>query len=198
MTVLLATHNAHKRAEMARLLAPLSVEIADLPFSEAEETGETFAQNAFIKADAACRETGLPAVSDDSGLMVDALDGRPGVYSARFAATDEERIAKLLAMLDGVPTQRRGARFVAAICCVFPDGKVIRAEGICAGRITKAPRGEDGFGYDPVFELPDGSTFAEYSGDEKNAISHRGKALREFIEKMKKVMEPPRGLGTSG
>ncbi len=143
--------------------------------TEPEETGTTFEENAWIKAAAACRETGLPAVADDSGLMVDALDGAPGVYSARYAgegANDADRNAKLLEALREVPEERRTARFVSAICCAFPDGSQVTARGECPGRIAYAPRGDDGFGYDPLFIVADGlpgagRTFAELTGGRK-------------------------------
>ena len=154
MKFVIATHNQHKLQELQRILAPLGIEAITADLSEVEETGTTFAENAFLKAQSACRETGLPAVADDSGLEVESLDGRPGVYSARYAgenATDAQRMEKLLGELEGVPAEKRGARFVSAVCCVFPDGERIQAEGECPGAIAFAPAGEDGFGYDPVF-----------------------------------------------
>lgn len=186
-TFVIATHNAKKLAELARILAPLGIEAATaeqlgLTLTEAEETGSTFEENAYIKAASACRETGLPAVADDSGLEVDALDGAPGVYSARYAgegATDADRNAKLLAALRDVPAEERGARFVSAVCCVFPNGDRLTARGECAGRIGFAEKGEGGFGYDPLFLVGD-RTYAELSAAEKDAVSHRGAALREF------------------
>lgn len=124
-----------------------------MTLTEAEETGDTFEENAYIKAAAACRESGLPAIADDSGLMVDALDGAPGVYSARYAgegATDADRNDKLLRELKNVPAHKRGAAFVSVVCCVFPNGEVLTARGECAGTVGFAPRGASGFGYDPL------------------------------------------------
>ncbi len=187
MRFLVATHNAKKLRELSRILEPLGIEaVTDRelgqPLTEVEETGTTFEENAYLKAASACRETGLPAIADDSGLAVDALDGAPGVYSARYAgenATDAERIAKLLRELDGVPAEKRTAQFVSVVCCVFPDGRTLSVRGECPGRIGFAPRGEGGFGYDPVFEVGD-RTYAELSAEEKDAISHRGNALRKL------------------
>ena len=187
MRFLVATHNAKKLRELSRILEPLGIEaITDRelgqPLTEVEETGTTFEENAYLKAASACRETGLPAIADDSGLAVDALDGAPGVYSARYAgenATDAERIAKLLRELEGVPAEKRTAQFVSVVCCVFPDGRTLSVRGECPGRIGFAPRGEGGFGYDPIFEVGD-CTYAELSAEEKDAISHRGNALRKL------------------
>lgn len=182
MKFIIATHNKHKLQELQRILTPLGIEAITADLSEVEETGTTFAENACLKAKAACEETGLPAVADDSGLEVDALDGRPGVYSARYAgedATDAQRIEKLLGELAEVPAEKRTARFVSSICCVFPNGDILRAEGECPGSIAFAPAGEDGFGYDPVF-LCGEKTFAQMSAAEKDAVSHRGKALEKF------------------
>ena len=182
MKFVIATHNKHKLQELQRILTPLGIEAITADLSEVEETGTTFAENACLKAKAACEETGLPAVADDSGLEVDALDGRPGVYSARYAgedATDAQRIEKLLGELAEVPAEKRTARFVSSICCVFPNGDILRAEGECPGSIAFAPAGEDGFGYDPVF-LCGEKTFAQMTAAEKDAVSHRGKALEKF------------------
>ena len=170
-------------------LAPTTVTAtgADGVKIEVEETGETFAENAFIKAKAASCKTGLPAVADDSGLCVDALGGRPGVYTARYAgenATDDMRMDKLLFELKGVPEDKRTARFVSAVCCVFPDGRKIEAEGKCEGKIAFEKLGNGGFGYDPVFTV-DGKSFARMSDGEKDALSHRGRAL-ELLAKMLK------------
>lgn len=183
MTFIMATHNKKKLREMERILQPLNitVETADLP--EVDETGTTFAENAFLKAESACKHTGLPAVADDSGIVVDALGGAPGVYSARYGGEgldDEGRTAKLLADMEGVPEAERTARYVCSICCVFPDGTVLRAEDTCEGTIGYAPVGDHGFGYDPIFMRGERS-FAQYTDDEKDEVSHRGKALRTFF-----------------
>lgn len=188
MQYIIATHNAHKLTELARILQPLGIEAVtdkDLGISlpEVEETGTTFAENAYLKAASASAVTGLPAIADDSGLTVDALDGAPGIYSARYAGpngTDKECNDKLLAALKDVPTEQRTAQFVCAVCCVFPDGsEPITAEGTVHGRIGYEERGTGGFGYDPLFLVGDKTT-AELTAAEKDAISHRGQALRQF------------------
>lgn len=192
MQYIVATHNPKKLIELSRILEPLGIDaVTDrergIALTEVEETGTTFEENAFLKASSACRESGLPAIADDSGLMVDALGGAPGVYSARYAgedATDADRIAKLLRELDGVKEDERGARFVSVICGVFPNGDTLYARGECPGRIGFEPRGEGGFGYDPVFVVEGGRSYAELTAEEKDAISHRGRAMRLFREKL--------------
>ncbi len=189
MKFVIATHNVHKLDELRRILAPLGVEAdIDPTLPEAEETGVTFAENAFIKADEACRFTGLPAIADDSGLTVDALGGEPGVYSARYAPVGQRK-ATVLQKLQGLPKEQRGAGFVSAVCCVFPNGDVVTAEGVCRGHIGEEARGEGGFGYDPIFVTENGRTFAELTPEEKDAISHRGRALRAFAEKLAIYLE---------
>ena len=187
-TFIMATHNKHKVAELSRILEPMGiyVETADLP--EVEETGTTFEENARLKALSACKTTGLPSVADDSGIAVDALGGAPGVYSARYAgeeATDADRNKKLLEEMKDIPEGKRSARFVSAICCVFPSGEEITVTGVCEGTVAFAPRGKDGFGYDPIFLVGD-RTYAELSPAEKDAVSHRGKALRLLKEELLK------------
>lgn len=190
--LVLASNNAHKKTEFGEILAGTGVEIisqrdAGCDF-EVEETGETFAENAFLKAEAAMRATGLPAVADDSGLMVDALGGEPGVRSARYTGshddTDLNRRLFLLRRLDG--EEHRSARFVSSICCVFPNGDVLRAEGTCEGIVAREMSGDGGFGYDAIF-IPEGfeRTMASLTAEEKNAISHRGRALRRFADILK-------------
>lgn len=184
---LLATNNAGKLAELRPIFASLGLECVSMreagASSDPEETGVTFEENAFIKARAAMEASGMPAVADDSGLMVDALGGAPGVMSARFAGghdvSDEEKCAFLLEKM--ADKEQRSARFVSCIACVFPDGGELSARGECEGSITRAPRGESGFGYDPVF-VPEGfgETFAELGPEIKNGISHRARALRAF------------------
>ena len=189
MKLVLATHNQKKRAELARILAPLGHELADIPLSDVEETGLTFEDNARLKALSGCRETGLPCVGDDSGLCVDALDGAPGVFSARFAGVhgdDAANTAKLLDLLRDIPGEQRTARFVCAICCSFPDGNEITVRGTCEGKIAFEPAGTGGFGYDPVF-LPDeapGRTMAQLAPEIKDKLSHRGRALALLAEKL--------------
>ncbi|MBQ9859898.1 MAG: RdgB/HAM1 family non-canonical purine NTP pyrophosphatase [Clostridia bacterium] len=189
MQFVIATHNAHKLIELERILKPLGIRaVTDrdlgLELPEVEETGTTFAENAYLKAASACEFTGLPAIADDSGLVVDALDGRPGVYSARYGgeeATDDDRNVLLLQEMKDVPAGQRQARFISAVCCVFPNGDVLRAEGAFEGEIGYAPAGENGFGYDPIFVVGD-RTSAEMSPAEKDAVSHRGKALTVFAK----------------
>ena len=193
--MILASNNAHKLTEIRDILADLGIELisqseAGCDF-EVEETGTTFEENAYLKAAAVTRATGQPAIADDSGLEVDALNGEPGVYSARYTGrhedTDEDRNNLVLEKLGDLPLERRTARFVSAICCTFPNGDVLRARGTMEGRILFAPRGKNGFGYDPLF-LADGQerSNGELSAEEKNAISHRGNALRIFKEELRK------------
>ncbi len=194
MKVILASKNQHKLTELSAILSQLGFEIAleseyglDI---DVEETGTTFEENSFLKADAVMKASGLPVLADDSGLMVDALDGAPGVYSARYGhkASDKERTAYLLENMKDVPEGKRGARFVCVITCLFPDGRKIVARGECPGVIARAPHGENGFGYDPVFYLPElGMTYAELPGEQKNAISHRARALQDFCRKYQEV-----------
>lgn len=194
MKVILASKNQHKLTELSAILSQLGFEIAleseyglDI---DVEETGTTFEENSFLKADAVMKASGLPVLADDSGLMVDALDGAPGVYSARYGhkASDKERTAYLLENMKDVPEERRGAKFVCVITCLFPDGRKIVARGECPGVIARAPHGENGFGYDPVFYLPElGMTYAELPSKQKNAISHRARALQDFCRKYQEV-----------
>ncbi|MEX2159096.1 MAG: XTP/dITP diphosphatase [Dehalococcoidia bacterium] len=185
--LLLATNNAGKVLELRQLLEGCGWEIvtpADLGLKlDVEEVGQTYAENATIKANAFAEASGLVTLADDSGLEVDALDGRPGVQSARYAGpdrTDRERVEKLLGELAGVPDERRTARFRAVIAIVEPGGRTELVEGTVEGRIAHEPRGASGFGYDPVFLLPArGLTTAELSADEKQAVSHRGVAARK-------------------
>lgn len=189
MIFAMATHNEHKLTEMRRILEPMQIEVIPAQYEEVEETGTTFLENAFLKAEAACKAMGIPAVADDSGLAVDALGGAPGVYSARYAgegATDMQRIEKLLAEMKQVPPEQRTACFISAICCVFPDGTKIEVQGKCEGRIAFEPLGKDGFGYDPIFLVGE-KTYAQMTPQEKDAISHRGRALRLFQEKLKQM-----------
>ena len=187
MKFVIATHNQGKIVEFRRMLEPMGIEVVMAELSEPDETGKTFGENAYIKAESACRETGLPAVADDSGLCVDYLDGAPGIYSARFAEPGKRRLT-VLEKLHGVPEEQRGAHFVSAVCCVFPNGDRIDAEGKCFGAIAQESRGENGFGYDSIF-VQDGRTFGEMSDQEKDARSHRGKAFEEFERKLKEYLE---------
>ncbi|MDY3282717.1 XTP/dITP diphosphatase [Dysosmobacter sp.] len=186
----LATHNPGKLREMGDILRGLGVEVvspADVGCHvEVEETGATFAENAMLKAKAVCAASGLPAIADDSGLCVDALGGAPGVYSARYGGEgldDAGRYRLLLSNLRGQPT--RAAHFACAIACAFPNGDTLTAEGRCDGAIAYAPMGEGGFGYDPVFLVPDkAKTFGQLTAEEKSSISHRGRALQAFAAKL--------------
>lgn len=193
MRFVIATHNAHKLTEFGRILKPLHIEAVSenelsAPLPNVEETGTTFAENAYLKAASACLATGLPAVADDTGLCVDALNGEPGIYSARYAPDDVKSETVLKKMAD-VPSDKRSARFICAICCVFPNGDRLDVQGVCEGIISANIRGTNGFGYDPIFECPDGRTFAEMTAEEKDAYSHRGKALKLFSEKLQAYQE---------
>lgn len=206
-TLLVATGNPHKRAELATMLAPYGVGVTttrERGLPDAEEIGETFEDNALIKAVAGFEATGLPCLADDSGLIVDALDGAPGVRSARYAgddATDAENNALLISRLSHVPEADRGAAFVSTIALVLPSALAARApngpwrrrpipggvaftvSGRVAGRIVDAPRGSAGFGYDPHFLYePAGKTFAELPAAEKHAVSHRGQAMGHLAD----------------
>ena len=182
--LVIATKNQGKLREVRAVLKGLPYEVVSLEAypdaPDVEETGDTFEANAVLKATECARHTGELTLADDSGLVVDALDGAPGVLSSRFAPTDAERNAKLLDLMKDIPDDRRTARFVCVIAIAEPDGGARTCEGRVEGVIARAPRGTNGFGYDPVFYLTDlGKTMAELSPDEKNAISHRGRALAE-------------------
>ena len=191
MKLILASKNQHKLLELDAILRGLGMEVAleseygiDL---DVEETGTTFEENSYLKAKAVFDATGCAAIADDSGLMVDALHGEPGVYSARYGGrqTDAARTALLLENMKDIPDDQRGAQFVSVITCIFPDGRKITAKGVCRGTILHETHGTGGFGYDPVFYVPTcGMTFAELPGEQKNKISHRGLALREFSRKV--------------
>lgn len=191
--IVLASGNAGKLREITRILGSLEVEVvaqSEFGVTEADETGSTFVDNALIKARNAALRTGLPAIADDSGLVVDALDGRPGIYSARYAgpnATDDENIDKLLEELANVPDTDRTASFHCCACYLSPDDSTsLIAEGRWDGRILRERRGESGFGYDPIFYDPEcGRTAAELGAELKNARSHRGKALAALAGMMR-------------
>lgn len=194
-TVVVATGNAHKVTEIEAILAPVMPgtsfyalgELGDFP--EPVENGDSFTENAIIKAQAACEQTGLPAVADDSGLVVDALSGEPGIMSARWAGVhgdDARNNAKLMREMEGVADEDRTARFHSSVVLIYPDGSVLTGEGDCEGMIGREPKGENGFGYDPLFwpaETP-GRTMAELEPVEKNAISHRGYALADLARQL--------------
>lgn len=194
-TVVVATGNAHKVTEIEAILAPVMPgtsfyalgELGDFP--EPVENGDSFTENAIIKAQAACEQTGLPAVADDSGLVADALSGEPGIMSARWAGVhgdDARNNAKLMREMEGVADEDRTARFHSSVVLIYPDGSVLTGEGDCEGMIGREPKGENGFGYDPLFwpaETP-GRTMAELEPAEKNAISHRGYALADLARQL--------------
>ncbi len=196
MTFIIATNNPKKRVEIEKILTPLGIDAitakeAGLDLSDVEETGKTFEENAALKAEAAFQLSGIPAISDDSGLVVDILNGEPGIYSARYAGvdtTDEKNIQKLLTKLEHVPEKKRTARFVTAICCILPDGEKLFVRGQCEGKIGFKKQGAGGFGYDPIFLIGNGRSFAELSIEEKNQISHRGNALRLLEKELKKKL----------
>ena len=194
-TLVMATRNPGKIRELRQILKDLDVHLLSLDdfpeLPEIPERGPTFAENAAAKAREVARLTGLPALADDSGLEVAALRGRPGVWSARYAQdrtapappSDEDNWRKLLEEMAGVPLEARGARFVCEIALALPDGRLFKAHGECAGRIALTPQGEQGFGYDPVFALPEyGRTMAELGPRVKNRLSHRARALAALKE----------------
>ena len=188
-TLVIASGNAGKIREFEGLLKALPVNVRPQPEGlEVEETGTTFAANARLKAIAVGRATGEWALADDSGLSVDALDGAPGVHSARYAPTDPERIARLLTALNG--SSQRKAHFCAALCIAAPDGRVLlEVEGRCQGQITRTPRGEQGFGYDPIFEVDGtGQTFAEMPLAEKKQHGHRGRAFAALEPQLRELL----------
>lgn len=195
MKFVLASHNKGKLAEMQAVLADLGIEVvmpADLGiYVDVEETGETFAENAALKANAIMEASGLPAIADDSGLCVNWLGGAPGVYSARYGGPgldDVGRYQLLLSNLRGASD--RTAHFTSAIACIFPNGDTIEAEGVCPGVIAYAPQGDGGFGYDPVFFLPQlRKTYAQLTAEEKAQVSHRGKALAVFDGKLREYLK---------
>ena len=195
MKMVLASKNPHKLTEMAAILGQLGIEVvleSDVGVDvEVEETGETFEANAALKATAVMKASGLPAIADDSGLCVTALGGGPGVYSARYGGEGLNDVDRYKLVLSGLSGQLdRSAKFVSCICCAFPNGDRVEARGECPGLITYSPRGEDGFGYDPIFLVPETKkTFAQMTAEEKNAISHRGVALQKFKVELEKYLK---------
>jgi len=190
MKFVLATNNPKKLTEMAAILESLGVEVVSPKelgiHIEVEETGTTFAENAMLKAKAICEAAALPAIADDSGLCVDALNGGPGVYSARYGGEGLDDVGRYRLLLNNLRGQTsRAAHFACAIACAFPNGDTLTAEGKCDGTIAFAPMGEGGFGYDPIFFVPEkAKTFSQLTAEEKAEISHRGKALVIFAEKL--------------
>ena len=195
MKLVLASKNQKKLTEMNDILARLGVEVCSEAEAgvdlEVEETGTTFEANSLLKAKAVMEASGLPAIADDSGLCVECLGGAPGVYSARYGGEGLDDIARYRLLLENMRGQMtRAAKFVSVITCCFPNGDVLTARGEGAGTIAYAPMGEGGFGYDPVFFVPElKKTFAQLSAEEKNAVSHRGKALEAFQKKLEEYLK---------
>ena len=193
MKLVLASKNEKKLKEMQDILSHMGVEVClesavgvDV---DVEETGTTFEENSLLKAKAVMEASGLPAIADDSGLCVDALNGAPGIYSARYGGPGLDDAGRYKLLLENMKGQPRAAKFVSVITCCFPNGDVLTARGECPGTIAFAPMGEGGFGYDPVFFVPGlKKTFAQLTAEEKNAISHRGKALEAFRVKLEEYL----------
>lgn len=195
MKIIIATHNKHKVTEFRRILEPLGFDVLSQTEAgidiEIVEDGTTFRENAEKKARAVSNAGKCIAIADDSGICIDAFDGAPGIYSARFLGEDTPYIEKNAIILDRlkeVADKDRTARYVCAICCIFPNGDVINTEGICEGKMGYIAKGANGFGYDPIFFVGDKS-MAELSDNEKDEISHRGVALRKFVIELKKYLD---------
>lgn len=198
MKIVLASKNTHKMVEFQQILSPLGIEVileSQLGIDvDVEETGTTFEENSFLKAEAVMKATGLPAMADDSGIAVDALNGEPGIYSARYGGDpsldDWGRLLLLLKNMENVPDGQRQGKFVSAITLVYPDGRTIQVRGEVAGEITREAKGSGGFGYDPIFYYPPmGRTFGEVSAEEKNSVSHRANALKLLYDKLREERE---------
>ena len=196
MKVVLASKNKHKLEEISQITEKFGMELvleSDLGVDiDVEETGSTFEENSFLKAEAVMKATGLPALADDSGIAVDALNGEPGIYSARYgfdeSLDDWGRLQLLLKNTEQVPDDRRQAKLVCVITMVTPDGQTIQARGEVHGMLLRAPAGQGGFGYDPIFYYPPlGKSLAEVTAEEKNQVSHRANALKVFYEKLKEA-----------
>ena len=196
MKVVLASKNPHKLVEISQITRKFDMELvleSDLGVDiDVEETGATFEENSFLKANAVMKATGLPALADDSGIAVDALNGEPGIYSARYGfddtLDDAGRVRLLLKNMEAVPDGQRQAQFVCVITLVTPDGKSIQARGEVHGEVLRKTEGEGGFGYDPIFYYPPfGKTLAQVTPEEKNRVSHRGQALKILYEKLKEA-----------
>ena len=190
MKIVLASKNPHKLVEISKITEKFGFELvlqSELGIDiDVEETGATFEENSLLKAEAVMKATGLPALADDSGIAVDALNGEPGIYSARYGF--DESLMLLLKNTEAIPDGQRQAKFVCVISFITPDGQVIQARGEIHGELTREPRGENGFGYDPIFYYPPaGMTTAEMPSEAKNEVSHRGNALKVFYEKLKEA-----------
>ena len=197
MNIFIASANKHKIEEFKEMLEPLGYEISSLndldEDIEIEENGHSFEENALIKARYIAKKFGIIAISDDSGLEIDALNKQPGIYSARFLGHDTSydiKNAAILEKMKDVPEERRGAEFVCSICAILPDGKAVFAEGSLRGRVAHEIRGKEGFGYDPIFYLPQyGKTTAELGNDFKNSVSHRSQALHKMEELIRNMSQ---------
>lgn len=196
MKVVLASKNKHKLVEISKITEKFDIELilqSDLGIDiDVEETGTTFEENSLLKAQAVMQATGLPALADDSGIAVDALNGEPGIYSARYGFDDSlddfGRLQLLLKNTESVPDGQRQAQFVCVITFITPQGQVIQARGEVHGQLLRAPAGTGGFGYDPIFYYPPfGKTLAEVSAEEKNQVSHRARALGVFYDKLREA-----------
>lgn len=196
MKVVLASKNPHKLVEISKITEKFGFELvleSDVGVDiDVEETGSTFEENSYLKAEAVMKATGLPALADDSGIAVDALNGEPGIYSARYgfdeSLDDRGRLNLLLKNTENVPDDKRQAKFVCVITLVTPQGQTIQARGEVHGMLLRAPAGENGFGYDPIFYYPPfGKSLAQVSPEEKNSVSHRANALKVFYEKLKEA-----------
>ncbi|WP_203361568.1 XTP/dITP diphosphatase [Bacillus sp. REN10] len=195
--VIIATKNKGKAKEFAEMFASFGLDVETLldhpEFADIEETGETFEENAILKAEAICKLTGRLVIADDSGLIIDALDGRPGVYSARYAGeekSDEANIQKVLDELRDIPNEKRTARFYCALAIAMPGKETTTVAGTCEGRMTKEKQGTNGFGYDPIFYVERfGATMADLAPETKNSISHRGQALKKLREQLPALLE---------
>lgn len=194
----MATNNSHKIVEISRVMEELNINVVspkdiNISLRDVDENGKTFAENAYIKAKACYDLTGFPSIADDSGICVDALDGKPGIYSARFAgenATDKDRNNLLLSMLKDTPKDKRGAHYTCAICCIIDSNTVIEVEGKCFGKIAFEESGNHGFGYDPIFITDEYNiTFGDLSDEQKDKISHRGLALLKLKDEIMKIKE---------
>jgi XTP/dITP diphosphohydrolase len=194
--VIIATKNKGKAQEFEKMFSPYQIKIRtllDFPnVSDIEETGKTFEENAILKAEAISNQFHAMVISDDSGLVIDALDGRPGIYSARYAGEDKDDVAnieKVLLEMEDIPAKQRTARFYCAIALAIPGDKTITVSGSCNGEILKTKRGSNGFGYDPIFLIKEkGLTMAELSSEEKNLISHRAKAIQKLFSKLEGLL----------
>lgn len=207
MDLVIASRNKGKVSEIRALLRGLPITVRSIDdysgIPEIKETGQTFEENAAIKAQSIFKTTKTAVLADDSGLEIDALGGKPGIYSNRFGGeglSDVEKCRLILSLMENIPEDKRSARFRTAVCIIDRNGNSYFTEGVCEGVITHEPVGDNGFGYDPIFHLPDiGKTMAQLSQEEKNAISHRGRALRDAVEVLKGILEAEcNECGTSG